>query len=93
MPVSYTKYWHLSENGEVVVKDEAGVLHRVVVNRLGSGKIGSGSNLLTLLDGVETIAAIDATALLGCVEYGIPFTRLTATLAGGKPADVTIVFE
>jgi hypothetical protein len=85
-------YIHLSANGTTVIS-AAGTNPRlgiVVINTKGVG------NTLTLhdadsADATKIIAIIDTTVAIGPLDYGqLALRALTAVLAGGTPADVTV---
>lgn len=70
-----------------------GVLRRVIIN-----KPGASANTLTLYDNTTAtgtvIAVIDTTVARGTLEYGVLCaTGLSAIIATGTAADVTLVIE
>lgn len=82
-------YSHLNANGANTVSPNPCALHSVTINTKGAA-----ANVLTLADGATTLAVIDTVAPLGPVLlYDVQCkTGLTATLATGTAADVTIAF-
>ena len=88
IPLANNLSAHLSANGTTAVKTGPGVLHTVTINTKGAT-----ANTLTLSDGSTTLAVIDTTAGVGTLTYDIQFqVGLTAALASGTAADVTISF-
>lgn len=83
-------YSHLAANATTsIVSGRAGLLHSVTINTKGAS-----SNTLTLSDGAATIAVIDTTVAPVTLQYDIAFqSGLTAVMATGTPADVTIGFQ
>lgn len=86
-------YAHMNSNATNVIKRSPGNLASVTINTKGAT-----SNLLTLYDGLDSsgtvIAVIDTTANVGFVDFaGLVFQiGLTAILAAGTAADVTVVY-
>jgi len=80
---------HLSANGAANLGPATGVLlHTVCINSKGAS-----SNTLTLADANGTFAVIDTTSNVGFLLYDRQCSgQLTATLATGTAADVTINF-
>jgi hypothetical protein len=85
-------YANLNANGTTTLKSGKGFLSKVTINTKGAS-----ANTLTLYDNTTgsgtKIATIDTTAG-GTLPYDIEFsTGLTAVLATGTAADVTISFK
>lgn len=80
---------HISTNGAVNCGPATAVLlHTVCINSKGAS-----ANTLTLADGNGTFAVIDTTANVGFLLFDRQCSgQLTATLATGTAADVTINF-
>ena len=87
--MSAFNYANLSANGATTLSTAPVLLHSVVVNALGAA-----SNTLTLSDGANTIATIDTTQTgMALRLYDVQCrSGLTATLATGTAANVTICF-
>jgi hypothetical protein len=86
-------YIHINTNSTNVLKRSSGTLKRVVINT--SGGI---NNTLTLYDNTSAaapvIATINTTATGGAFEFDLDFSSgLTAVLATGTAADLTIVYD
>lgn len=85
---------HLNANGTTVIKSGQGVLHAVTINTAGAS-----SNTLTLYDNTEasgTVLAVINTQSTNRSDftYKVRFgTGLTAVLATGTAADVTISYK
>ena len=81
-------YAHLNSNASSTVCGQACQLHSVTINTKGAS-----ANTLTIADGANTIAVIDTTAGPSYYLYDCSCrTNLSATLATGTAADVTITF-
>jgi hypothetical protein len=92
IPSGCNNYTHLSGNGTTTLKGGSGGLFGVTVNTKGAS-----GNTLTLYDNTgasgTVIAVIDTTAQVGVLNFGVGFsTGLTAVLATGTAADVTIAW-
>lgn len=75
------------------IKTGAGVLHKACINTKGAS-----SNTLKFYDALTVtgtpIASIDTTTDVECLEYDMSFTTgLTAIMATGTAADVTIIYR
>lgn len=86
------QYVNISTNQTLVIKQVPGVLGHVVINTKGAS-----ANVLTLYDNTAAsgtvIAVIDTTDSTPR-EYNLSLQKgLTAVLATGTAADVTITFE
>lgn len=86
-------YIHINTNSTNVLKRSSGTLKRVVINTSGGT-----SNTLTLYDNTSAaapvIATINTTATGGAFEFDLDFSSgLTAVLATGTAADLTIVYD
>ena len=84
---------NINTNTTSTVKSGAGVLKRIVVN-----KIGSSSNTCTIYDNTSgtgtIIATIDPVHTQMVFEYDVVFTTgLTIVTATGTAADLTIVYQ
>lgn len=87
------EYTHIAANGETNVFSGRGKLKKVVINSKGAS-----SNVLTLYDNPDNagqvIGVIDTTDAVGTLEYDIDLKQgLTAVLATGTAADITLVWE
>lgn len=81
-------YAHLNANGATTLAPGQVALHSVTINTKGTA-----ANTLTLSDGANVIAVIDTTANVGFLLFDVQCRAgLTAALATGTPADVTITF-
>ena len=81
-------YAHLNGNGTSTLASAPCTLHAVTINTKGAT-----ANTLTLSDGSTTIAVIDTTAAVQPFLFDVQCkTGLTAVLANGTAADVTIAF-
>jgi hypothetical protein len=93
-PALSGSYKHLAALGtSAAIKSGAGVLIGVVVNSKGAT-----ANTLTLYDSLlgsgTVIAVIDTTAGPATLPYNLAFTvGLSAVLASGTAADVTLVWQ
>lgn len=88
-------YKHLAALGNTdAIKGAAGVLIGVVINTKGAT-----ANTLTLYDSLThgtgtVIAVIDTTSTIGALAYNLAFaTGLSASIAAGTSADVTVVYQ
>lgn len=88
--MSALNYSHLNANGSTNLALVPVTLHSVTINTKGAT-----ANTLTLTDGASgtTIAVIDTTTQVQTLLYGVQCkVGLTAALASGTAADVTIAF-
>lgn len=87
-------YQNVTGNTSGVLKTQAGTLHRVIIN-----KKGSGGNVITLYDSTAAsgtvIATIDTVnAPGGSFEYDLDFSNgLAFNMNTGNAADITIIFD
>ena len=86
-------YININTNSTNVLKRSSGTLKRVVINTSGGT-----NNTLTLYDNTSAaapvIATINTTAKGGAFEFDLDFSSgLTAELATGTAADLTIVYD
>ena len=86
-------FYNINTNTTSTVKSGAGVLKRIVVN-----KVGSSSNTCTIYDNTSgtgtIIATIDPVHTQMVFEYDVVFTTgLTIVTATGTAADLTIVYQ
>ena len=85
---------NLTSNATTVVKNNTGLLHTIVIN-----KIGASSNTLAFYDGLSSsgtlLGTIDTTIAAGpCRIYDIFFrTGLTIVMGTGTAADVTVCYS
>jgi len=83
---------HLNANATTVISG-AGTNPRlgiVVINTKGIGNTLTLHNAATA-DATKIICVIDTTVAIGPIDYGqLALDALTAVMAGGTPADVTI---
>lgn len=84
---------NITANGTTTPKTGPGMLHAVMINTKGAT-----GNTLTLYDGTDVngtkLATIDTTVQVGPLPYDIGFqVGLTAVLANGTAADVTLAFR
>ncbi len=89
-PAGSYSFSHLNANGTTVIRTGAGMLGNVTINTKGAT-----ANTLTLYDNTAAsgtvIAVIDTTAQVQVLNFEVAFaTGLTAVLATGTAADVTI---
>jgi hypothetical protein len=81
-------YSHLNANGTTTLASTPVELHTVTINTKGAS-----ANTLTLSDGANTIAVIDTTTGTETLTFDCQCrSGLTAVLATGTAADVTICF-
>jgi hypothetical protein len=90
-------YSHIAANGTVQVTAATTRLKSVVINSKGGS-----SNTLTLYEGnaaavaastAPVIAVIDTTSAVGTLEFNTWVQAVTAVLATGTAADVTVTTE
>ena len=85
MPSNYT---YINSNS-TATPSGAKTLIRVVINSKGAT-----ANTLTLKDGGTTFAVLDTTTAPGYVDFNVRVPGgLSAVMAGGTAADVTLVWE
>ena len=87
------QYTHLNANATTNLRTGNGVLHSITINTKGAT-----SNTLTLYDNTvgsgTVIALIDTTSNVQTLIYDLQFlTGLTAVIAAGTAADVTITWQ
>jgi hypothetical protein len=87
------KFVHLNANGTTVVQAGAGVLQGININTKGAS-----ANTLTLYDNTAAsgtvIAVIDTTGGTAALRFDVKFaTGLTAVLATGTAADITVSYH
>jgi len=88
------QFTHIASSlGNTLVRQGNGVLHTLVINKLGTA-----ANTLTIYDGTSAsgsvIAVIDSTVLLISLTYDIQFvTGLFIVSATGVGADITVTWQ
>jgi hypothetical protein len=89
-------YAHLSANGATTIGPAAtsGAVPNIKLHTVAINTKGAAANTLTLADASGTIAVIDTTAGPSWWLYDLDTKgQLTATLATGTAADVTITWQ
>ncbi len=90
---SVFQFTRLAANATTVVKSRSGILFAITINTKGTA-----ANTLTLYDNTAAsgtvIAIIDTTAAIGTLIYAATLnTGLTAVLATGGAADITVIAD